>query len=66
MNMEPRITDNRMQWAEKVLREQVPNAELETAVTIMEARAISDKDGWYTPFHPKNIQPRLIATNWNK
>ena len=61
----PRRTDNRMKWAEKVLRQQVPECEMFLALRILKDRA-KRHEGPQSLSYKAYIQPRLIANNWNK
>jgi len=60
-NRPPRFTDNRHEWAMKVLSEKVPEHQLEHAWHICVARHMTT-----TWDHLSKITPRLIARNWNK
>ena len=54
-----RITDNRMEWAEKELKRFVPECDMRQAMNVMLYRFRGEFD-----FKSK-ITPRLIAKNWN-
>ena len=65
---EDRLTDNRMKWAEKVLRTSVPASEVGQAMSVMRRRAHND-DRTQSAFSgceiEQLIEPRFIARNWN-
>ena len=61
---EPRITDNREEWAKKVLAQSVPEHELDTALNICIGNATERVGFGYN--YLSQLKPRLIAENWNK
>ena len=61
---EPRITDNRLAWAKKVLAQSVPEHEVGTALDICIRHATSAVGFAYN--YLAHLKPRLIASNWNK